>query len=88
MARGAAHVGIPPLAWGSNRPGTVDFVRSNDDHLGIDAADDLHRAAAYVLSQNVVHGDALTMRTTGDEPIVFAEWGTWASASAATSAST
>ena len=44
-------------------------------HLGLDEADDLHRAAAYVLSQNLVHGDALTMRTTRDEPIVFAEWG-------------
>lgn len=44
-------------------------------HLGLDGADDIHRAAAYVLSQNLVHGDALTMRTTGDEPIVFAEWG-------------
>ena len=45
------------------------------DHLDLDPADDLHRAAAYVLSQNLVHGDALTMRTTGGEPIVFAEWG-------------
>jgi len=28
-----------------------------------------------MLSQNLVHGDALTMRTTGGEPITFAEWG-------------
>lgn len=46
-----------------------------DEHLGLVEADDLHRASAYVLSQNLVHGDALTMRTTGGEPIVFAEWG-------------
>jgi len=28
-----------------------------------------------VLSQNLVHGDALTMRTDGGQPITFAEWG-------------
>ncbi len=45
------------------------------DHLKIDASDDLYRAASCVLSQNLVHGDALTMRTTDDQPITFAEWG-------------
>ena len=45
------------------------------DYLGVDETDDLRRAAANVLSQNLIHGDALTMRTTLDEPIVFAEWG-------------
>lgn len=44
-------------------------------YLGLDEPDDLHRAASNVLSQNLIHGDALTMRTTLDEPIVFAEWG-------------
>ena len=29
----------------------------------------------YVLSQNLVHGDALTMRTHDGAPITFAEWG-------------
>jgi len=28
-----------------------------------------------VLSQNIVHGDALTMRTPSGQPITFAEWG-------------
>lgn len=32
------------------------------------------RAAAYILSTNIVHGDALTLRTPSDRPIVFAEW--------------
>ena len=32
-------------------------------------------AAFYVLSQNLVHADALTMRTPDDLPITFAEWG-------------
>ncbi len=43
--------------------------------LGIDDTDDLYQAAANVLSQNLIHGDALTMRMATDEPIVFAEWG-------------
>ena len=33
------------------------------DYLNLDESDDLYRAAFYVLSQNLVHGDALTMRT-------------------------
>lgn len=45
------------------------------DYLNIDGSDDLYRAASYVLSQNLIHGDALTMRTTDDQPITFAEWG-------------
>ncbi|MFQ5626739.1 MAG: N-6 DNA methylase [Methyloligellaceae bacterium] len=44
-------------------------------YLKLDETDDLYRAASYVLSQNLVHGDALTMRTHADEPITFAEWG-------------
>lgn len=36
---------------------------------------DLYRAASFVLSVNLVHGDALTMRTSDDQPITFAEWG-------------
>lgn len=45
------------------------------DYLNLDESDDLYRAATYVLSQNLVHGDALTMCTTSDQPITFAEWG-------------
>ena len=45
------------------------------DYLDLDEAEDLYRAAAFVLSQNVIHGDAISMRTTLDQPIVFAEWG-------------
>jgi hypothetical protein len=44
-------------------------------YLDIDESDDLYRAAFYVFSQNLIHGDALTMRTTNDQPITFAEWG-------------
>ncbi len=43
--------------------------------LILDPSDDLYRAAFFVLSQNLVHGDALTMRDQGNLPITFAEWG-------------
>jgi hypothetical protein len=45
------------------------------DYLNLKEADDLYRAGSYVLSQNLVHGDALTMRSSGGQPITFAEWG-------------
>ncbi|MHB8440183.1 MAG: DNA methyltransferase, partial [Acidimicrobiales bacterium] len=45
------------------------------EHLRLDASDVLYGAASYVLSQNLVHGDALTMRTHENHPITFAEWG-------------
>jgi hypothetical protein len=45
------------------------------DYLNLEEADDLYRAAFYVLSQNLVHGDALTMRALDGKPISFSEWG-------------
>ncbi|MDP1769662.1 MAG: N-6 DNA methylase [Nitrospirota bacterium] len=45
------------------------------DYLNLNESDDLCRAASYVLSQNLIHGDALKMRTNDDQPITFAEWG-------------
>ena len=45
------------------------------EYLNLDESDDLYRAAFYVLSQNLVHGDALTMCVRSGEPITFAEWG-------------
>lgn len=58
----------------------IDECRANlleilAEYLHVDASDDLHRAASYVLSQNLVHGNALTMRTHNGQPITFAEWG-------------
>lgn len=50
-------------------------------YLNIDETDDLYRAATHVLSVNLVHGDALTMRAVDGQPvkdrppITFAEWG-------------
>ena len=45
------------------------------EYLSLDESDELCRAASYVLSQNLVHGDALTMRTHDAQLITFAEWG-------------
>lgn len=45
------------------------------DYLNLEDSDELYRAAFYALSQNLVHGDALKMRTSDDQPITFAEWG-------------
>jgi hypothetical protein len=45
------------------------------DYLNLNESHDLYHAASYALSQNLVHGDALTMRTHDGQPITFAEWG-------------
>ena len=45
------------------------------EYLNLDESEELYRAASYVLLQNVVHGDALTMSTHEGKPIIFAEWG-------------
>jgi hypothetical protein len=45
------------------------------DYLKIDSSDEFSRAASSVLAHNLVHGDALTMRTNDGQPIAFAEWG-------------
>ena len=44
-------------------------------YLNLNKDDDIYRAASYVLTQNIVHGDALLMQTDGKKPIIFAEWG-------------
>ena len=59
----------------------IDDCRANlleifAEYLQLTPSDDLYRAAFYVLSQNLVHGDARTMCTHDDLPITFAEWGT------------
>jgi len=61
-------------------PDNISECRANlleifAEYLKLDLSDDLYRAALYVLSQNLVHGDALTMRTQDALPIIFAEWG-------------
>ena len=45
------------------------------EYLNLEEGDELYRAGSYVLAQNIVHGDALTMRTHDGQPLSFAEWG-------------
>ena len=46
------------------------------DYLGLtDDADDAYRAASFVLSLNLIHGNAMTMRDTTGAPISVVEWG-------------
>jgi hypothetical protein len=61
-------------------PDNIDDCRTNlitifAEYLHLTRSDDLYRAGFFVLSQNLVHGDALTMRAQGNVPITFAEWG-------------
>ena len=44
-------------------------------YLQLNTDDEMFKAAEYVLTVNLVHGDALTMRTNNNLPIEFAEWG-------------
>lgn len=45
------------------------------EYLKLNESDDLYLAASFVLAQNLIHGDALKMRTHDGQPITFAEWG-------------
>lgn len=46
------------------------------EYFGLtDDADEAYRAASFVLSLNLVHGDAMTMRDTHGTPISVVEWG-------------
>ncbi len=44
-------------------------------YLNLEEADELYRAAEHVLSLNLIHGDAMTMRDHAGEPILVVEWG-------------
>ena len=44
-------------------------------YLNLEPTDDLYRAAYFVLSQNLVHGDAMKMLSHDGGSILFAEWG-------------
>jgi len=45
------------------------------EYLNLQTEDALYACADYVLKQNIVHGDALTMKDMTGNPISFAEWG-------------
>lgn len=44
-------------------------------YLRLDEQDDLYRAASHVLSLNLIHGDAMTMKNSDGGPITIVEWG-------------
>jgi hypothetical protein len=53
----------------------ANMIEVLGDYMHLEGPEDLYRAASYVLWHNLVHGDALTMRTCNGLPIIFAEWG-------------
>ena len=53
----------------------ANLLRIFADYLKLGTSDEAYRAGFYVLSQNLVHGDAMKMRTHNDQAIIFAEWG-------------
>ena len=53
----------------------TNLIEIFSDYLALTESDDLFRAASFVLSCNLLHGDAVTMRRHDGEPITFAEWG-------------
>jgi hypothetical protein len=44
-------------------------------YLNLGEDDDLYRAASEVLSVNLIHGDAMTMKGADGTPILIVEWG-------------
>ena len=44
-------------------------------YLGLDEADELYQAAFHVLSLNLIHGDAMSMKGADGSPILVVEWG-------------
>ncbi len=44
-------------------------------YLKLDEGDDLYRAAFHILSLNLIHGDAMTMKGADGGPIMVVEWG-------------
>lgn len=42
--------------------------------LKLNTSKHLHRAARYVLTENIIHGDALTGLTHSEDRIIFTEW--------------
>jgi hypothetical protein len=54
------------------RAGALDIFA---EYTNVVEADDLYQAAWHVLANNILHGDALSMRMRDGLPIAFAEWG-------------
>ena len=44
------------------------------EYLGLSGSDELYRAGSYVLSLNLIHGDAMSTQAADGGPITVAEW--------------
>ncbi len=53
----------------------ANLIEIFSEYLNLDRSDDIYQAASFVLSCNLVHGDAMKMQMHDDHPISFAEWG-------------
>lgn len=53
----------------------ANMLETLAEFLDVEETSDICRAGSYVLSLNLVHGDALNMRDNTGQPITFAEWG-------------
>jgi hypothetical protein len=53
----------------------ANMLEALADYLNLSETDEVYLAAFCVLSHNIVHGDALTMRMHDGDPLIFAEWG-------------
>lgn len=43
-------------------------------YLSLEGSDELYCAASHILSHNLIHGDAMTMKGADGDPIVVVEW--------------
>ena len=53
----------------------VNLLEIFSEYLKLRPDDALYACGDYVLTQNIVHGDALMMKVMSGNPITFAEWG-------------
>lgn len=53
----------------------ANLLKIFSDFLGIESEDSFYLCGQHVLTQNIVHGDALTMKDPSAKPIAFPEWG-------------
>ena len=52
-----------------------NLLSAFSESLALEKVDELYQAASFVLTQNIVQGDALTMCDHKGQPITFSEWG-------------
>ena len=53
----------------------ANLLKIYAEYLNLSLEDTLYACGKYVLTQNIVRGDALTMKRPKGDPITFAEWG-------------